>query len=251
MDVNGDGKANGVYYNTADTPRSTSRSRTSAWASMPRSRASSALGIKLTGDFFYTEAGQLRSPDRLPAQFRQLGRRHFLPIDARNTGVQVYNGYNGRRQRRAAERLLHRSERQFYMGDIETYSDDNVTNSTSRNFNLEVAYDQGGRFTGEVRGVYANASQLHMESYLQYASRTARSGRTVRRMRCRLPCRRRRTPTSFRAERGVFNPYGFAPNTTPASLDFGGNHMGIGLPSSISVRSESECLRAQDGDFRR
>ena len=142
------------------------------------------------------------------------------------------------------------------MGDIETYSDDNVTNSTSRNFNLELAYDQGGKFTGEVRGVYANASQLHMESYLQYAVSDGSiwQNSPVDALPPPVP------PATYAyvvpGGSRVFNPYGFAPNTTVAGLDFSGNHMGIALPGSILSTLGNESAYAlktvaSEGDYDR
>lgn len=124
-------------------------------------------------------------------------------------------------------------QRQFYIGDIETYSNDAVTKSQSRNFNLQLDYDHGGAFTGEVRGIYATASSLHMESYLQYAISDGAIWQNdpVGALPPPVP------PATYAyvvpGGSRVFNPYGFAANTIPANIDFRGDHLGIGLPSNL------------------
>ena len=158
-----------MYYNTADyaaIDEQLEKKRLGFNASL---QGELGAGLKLLGDFFYTKQDSYDRQTGYQLNSANWDGATFVPINARNTGVQVYNGYNGADGGAPLNDFYVAPQRQFYMGDIETYSDDNVTNSTSRNFNLELAYDNGGNFTGEVRGIYANASQLHMESYLQFA----------------------------------------------------------------------------------
>src|SRR4029078_4335497 len=131
-------------------------------------QAELGAGLKVLGDFFYTKQDSYDRQTGYQLNSANWDGASFVPLNSRNTGAQVYNGFNDSGSGAPLNDFYIATQRRFYMGDIETYSNDAVTNSTSRNFTLELAYDQGCKFTGEVRGVYANASQLHMESYLQY-----------------------------------------------------------------------------------
>lgn len=233
VDVNGDGKANGVFYNTADYAAIDEQIEKKRLGFNASFQADLGLGLKLTSDFFYTD---LKSYDRQTGY--QLNSANwdgatFVPIGSRNTGAQVYNGYNDPGSGAPANDFFITSSRTFYIGDVETYSDDNVNRAQSRNFNLQLAYDQGGPWSGEVRGVYANASTLHMESYLQYAISDGSIWQNDPTDALPPPVPPQTyayvTPNGPRP----FNPYGIAPSVTPASLNFSGNHMGIGLPSSL------------------
>ncbi len=256
VDVNGDGKANGVYYNTADYAAIDEQLENKRLGFNTSIQGELGAGLKLIGDFFYTKQDSYDRQTGYQLNSANWDGATFIPINARNTGVQVYNGYNGADGGAPLNDFYIASHRQFYVGDIETYSDDNVTNSTSRNFNLELAYDQGGKFTGEVRGVYANASQLHMESYLQFAISDGSIWKNspVDALPPPVP------PATYAyvvpGGKRVFNPYGFAPNTFAAGLDLSGNHMGIGLPNSILSTLGNESAYAlktvaSEGDYDR
>ncbi len=233
VDVNGDGKANGVYYNTADyaaIDEQLEKKRLGFNASL---QGELGGGLKLLGDFFYTKQDSYDRQTGYQLNSANWDGATFIPINARNTGVQVYNGYNGADGGAPLNDFYVAPQRQFYLGDIETYSDDNVTNSTSRNFNLELAYDNGGNFTGELRGIYANASQLHMESYLQYAVSDGSIWKNSPTDALPPPVPPATYAYVVPGGSRVFNPYGFAPNLTPATLNLLGDHMGITLPGSI------------------
>jgi len=89
------------------------------------------------------------------------------PLVARNTGVVVGDGFNGDD---AARNTFHTTQRyQYYPGDIETYAENQTEDTRSRNVNVELHYSNGGNFSAELRGIYADAKQLHMQSYAQFA----------------------------------------------------------------------------------
>jgi TonB-dependent receptor len=233
VDVNGDGQANGVYYNTADYAAIDQQLENKRLGFNASVQGELGAGLKLLGDFFYTKQDSYDRQTGYQLNSANWDGATFVPLNSRNTGVQVYNGYNGADNGAPLNNFYISPLRQFYMGDIETYSDDNVTNSTSRNFNLELAYNNGGRFTGEVRGVYANASQLHMESYLQYAVSDGSIWQNSPSDALPPPVPPATYAYVVPGGSRAFNPYGFAPNTTAALIDLSGNHMGLTLPSSI------------------
>ncbi|HEV7432751.1 MAG TPA: TonB-dependent receptor plug domain-containing protein, partial [Steroidobacteraceae bacterium] len=256
VDVNGDGKANGVYYNTADYAAIDEQLENKRLGFNFSIQGELGAGFKLLGDFFYTKQDSYDRQTGYQLNSANWDGATFLPINPRNTGVQVYNGYNGADGGAPLNDFYIAPRRQFYMGDIETYSDDNVTNSNSRNFNLQLAYDNGGKFSGEVRGVYANASQLHMESYLQFAVSDGSIWKNDPLDALPPPVPPATYAYVVPGGSRVFNPYGFAPNTTAAGLDFTGNHMRIELPGSILdtlTNQNAYALKtvASEGDYDR
>jgi hypothetical protein len=210
VDVNGDGKANGVLQTPAGLfaiDEQLEKKRLGFNASL---QGELGAGLRLLGDFFYTKQDSYDRQTGYQLNAANWDGATFIPINARNTGVQVYNGYNGADGGAPLNDFYVAPQRQFYMGDIETYSDDNVTNSTSRNFNLELAYNNCGNLTGELRGIYATASELHMESYLQFAVSDGSIWKNSPTDALPPPVPPPPTPTWFRAIARI-QPYGFAP----------------------------------------
>ena len=250
VDVNGDGKANGAFYFTPDfsaLDRQIEHKRTGASASL---QAELGHGLNLTSDFFYTDQRRYDRTIGYQLNTASWNGGTFLPITARNTGVQVYNDYNDPNTPTSLNDFYTTQRYQFYMGDIETYSEDLVTDSTSRNYNLEIAYDEGGKFTADVRGVYANAGELYMASYLQYANSNGQL----------WPNEATNPPPPgtmvFPGGNRVFNPYGMDYNVVPATVDLTGNHMGITLPSSLAATLQNPNAWAlktvtSEGDYDR
>ena len=111
-------------------------------------------GFKLLSDFFYTNQKSYDRQTGYQLNSATWDGATFLPLNARNTGVQVYNGYNDPTAGGPANDFYVTSRRQFFIGDIETYSNDAVTKAQSKNLNLQLSFDRGGPFTGEVRGIY-------------------------------------------------------------------------------------------------
>ncbi len=229
VDVNGDGKANAAFYNTPDFSVLDQQLQRKRLGFNLSAQAELGRGYTLTAEVFYTNEKAYNRTTGYQLNSAVWEGATFLPAAARNTGVKVYttgNVFDPNNPVPASD--FYATQRyQFYMGDIETFSNDAVTSSNSKNYNLQLKYDQGGRFSGDLRGVYADASQLHMESYLQYAVSdgtlwannpfdAAPPGTYV-----------------YPGGNRVFDALGFAPNVFPAMIDFHGDHMSIALPSSI------------------
>jgi TonB-dependent receptor len=256
VDVNGDGKANGAFYNTADyaaIDEQVEKKRLGLNASF---QADLGGGFKLLSDLFYTNQKSYDRQTGYQLNSANWDGASFLPLSARNTGVQVYNGYNDPTAGGPPNDFYVTSKRQFYIGDIETYADDNVTKTQSRNMNLQLSYDKGGPLTGEIRGVYANASALHMESYLQYAISDGSIWKNdpVDALPPPVPPGTYAYPTPGGPR--MFNPYGIAPNTIPATIDFSGDHLGINLPPALLATLQNPnayALKtvASEGDYDR
>ncbi len=227
VDVNGDGKANGAFYFTPDfsaLDRRLERKRLGFSTSL---QAQLGSGLSLMGDFFYTNQKRYDRTTGYQLNTATWNGATFLPVASRNTGVPVTTGYN---QGGTVPNDFYTTQvYQDYLGDIETFSDDHVTVSTSRNTNLELHYDQGGSFTADLRAIYATAQELHMESYLQYA--VSDGALWPNEPIDAAPVGTYVYPGGNR----VFNPYGFAANTIAATVDMRGDHLGITLPSDLQA----------------
>ena len=229
VDINGDGKASAGYYSTTDFTALDQQLQHKRLGFNLSAQAELADGLRLTGDVFYTNDRSYLRTNGYQLNSATWEGATFLPLAARNTGAQVYSGYN---QDAGGQQLLdfYTTQRyQSYLGDIETFSNIVATNAKSANYNLELRYDRGGPFTGEVRALYGKASEVHMESYLQFAVSdgalwpndpidAAPPGTMV-----------------FPGGNRVFDPYGFAANTIPAVIDMTGDHMAVSLPADLQA----------------
>lgn len=225
VDVNGDGKANGAFYgveNFGGLQRLLENQRLGFNTSL---QADLGQGFDIAAEFFFTDeksynriAGyQLNAATWIGAT--------FLPIKARNTGVQVYNGWNGGGT--PLNDFYATQVYEDYLGDIETYSENDAIHSTSRNYNFELNYDGGGNFTGNVRALYGSAHRLYQMSYVQFgiSDGSLWPNEPVD----AAPVGVYVYPGSNR----VFDPYGFAPNIYPATVDMTGDHLAVTFPQNI------------------
>jgi TonB-dependent receptor len=229
VDVNGDGKASAGYYNTPDFSALDQQLEHKRLGFNLSAQGELANGLTVTGDVFYTDDRSNLRTNGYQLNSATWEGATFLPLVARNTGAQVYSGFN---QDSGGQQLLdfYTTQRyQFYLGDIETFSNNAAQDSKAQNYNLELKYDRGGPFSGEVRALYGKASEVHMESYLQFAVSdgalwpnepvdAAPPGTMV-----------------FPGGNRVFDPFGIAANTVPAVIDMTGRHMGVSLPADLQA----------------
>jgi TonB-dependent receptor len=139
------------------------------------------------------------------------------------------------------------------MGDIETFSENHQTDSISRNYNLQLHYDDGGKFTGDVRLIDANAHELHMESYVQFA--ISDGGLWPNEPTNAAPYGSMVYPGGNR----VFDPPAlgvFPANTQAALVDMSGDHMSIAMPAAIAgllANKDAYSLKtiASENDYER
>jgi TonB-dependent receptor len=228
VDVNGDGKANGAFYGSPDfaaLDKELERQRTGVNLS---GQVDIGAGLRLTGDFFYTDEHRHDRTTGYQLNNATFSGATFLPVTSRDTGVGVYDGFNGGGT--PLNDFYTTQRYQAYLGDIETYSENHQTDSISRNGNLQLHYDNGGNFTADLRGITANAHQLHLESYTQFA--ISDGGSWPNEPVGAAPYGSIVYPGGNR----VFDPPAlgvFPANVVPAMVDLTGNHMAIQLPGSL------------------
>jgi TonB-dependent receptor len=230
VDVNGDGKATGAFYGSPDfaaLDRELERRRLGFNLS---GQVDMGAGFSATGDFFYTDQQRHDRTTGYQLNNATFSGATFLPVTSRDTGASVYNGFNGGGT--SLNEFYTTQRYQDYLGDIETYSENHQTDSISRNLNLQLHYDNGGNFTADLRGIDANAHELHLESYTQFA--LSDGGLWPNEPDGVAPYGSIVYPGGNR----VFDPPAlgvFRANTVPALVDLSGSHMAITLPASLQT----------------
>lgn len=229
VSVTGNGQSNAAFYgseNFTALNQKVERQRLGVNGSL---QGDLGAGLRLTADWFITDQHQYERESGYQLNSLDWEGATFVPLAYTPTGVTVtgpYNGNSGWSQQFDTTQVYEK-----WLGDMETYSQDKVTDSISRNFNLQLDYDNGGNFTGRLRAIYGNAQQRLMQSYLQFADS---NGSAWTDSTATVP------PTVFvyPADLGgnrVFNPNGFAPNTVPVTVDMVGNEMSVSVPSNLKA----------------
>jgi TonB-dependent receptor len=231
VDVDGDGHSNSAFYNSENftaLDREVERNRLGFSTSL---QAELGHGLRMTADFFYTNQDEIsREVGWQLNSHNWLGQamvpKVFTPTDATVNGLvfnttQVY---------------------EKYIGDMETYSQVVRTWSQSHNYNLELAYDEGGDFTAEARVLYASATQLQEQSYLQFTFSNGNQwcGGAVSSAatNCYYDPVTGNAGYYFPASAGgnrIFNPYGRAATVDPVLIDTRGDHLAVTLPSALQA----------------
>jgi TonB-dependent receptor len=227
VSVTGNGQSNAAFYgseNFTALNQQIERQRLGVNGSVQGDLGS---GLRLTGDWFVTDQHQYARESGYQLNSLDWEGATFVPLQYTPTGVTVtgpYNGNSGWSQQFDTTQVYEK-----WLGDMETYSQDQVTDSVSRNFNLQLDYDNGGNFTGDLRAIYANAHQNLMQSYLQFTDSDG-SGWTD--STATVPPTVYVYPADLGGNR-VFNPNGFAPNTVPVTVNMMGNEMSVSVPSNL------------------
>ncbi|HEY2622201.1 MAG TPA: TonB-dependent receptor plug domain-containing protein, partial [Dyella sp.] len=164
VDVNGDGKSNGVFMGSQDIGLNdiiTQRKRKSGNASFQMDLGS---GFSLTSDYFYS---QQREYDRnYGIQFNSTNWQGatYVPLQSRNTGSPALGSYGTPEPGWEGSQIFTTQVYQKWPGDVESYSQIIQKSSVAKNFNLQMDYDNGGQFTASVRGIRDTASQSNQET---------------------------------------------------------------------------------------
>lgn len=237
LDLTGDGKANKAFYGTPD------------FYALDATQARHRLGVntseqveitdslKLTFDGFYTDD---KKYDRMVGyeinNSPNWGGATWVPTQYRPTGVNVVDGTNNPSPGFPVNQFYTAQQYLAYPYDVETYSENDFTDSISRNFNLQLDYDGGGRFSGQVRALAANASQLYMHGYTQFAVADGTFWPNVPSFYNTSGALPPAGSLVYPGANRVFNPYDLANypgGSVPMSVNLGGNAMTVQLPGAF------------------
>lgn len=228
VDVNGNGNANDAFYGSQNftvLDNQIERKRLGVNAS---AQADLGSGFTLTSDAFFTRQNQYSRINGYQFNSSSWLGASFVPLVSRDTGKQVHSAYGGSGDWN--QELYTTQVYEKWLGDMETYAEADVTKTISRNFNLQLDYDNGGPFTGSVRGITSSAHELLMQSYVQFTD--ADGSQWPNDPANAAPPGTFIYPADMGGNR-VFNANGFAPNMVPVVVDMGGTNMGVSLPSNL------------------
>ena len=233
VDVNGDGKSNGVFMGSQDISLydiTTQRKRKAGNASF---QADFGGGFTLTSDFFYAHQEQL--DDNIGIQFNSTNWQGatYVPLQFRNTGSTALGQYNTPPPdpNWAGSQIYTTQVYEKWPGDVESFTQVTRQDSTAENFNVQLDFNNGGAFRGSVRGVRETASQAWIETDTNISDS---DGCLWADPTTGLPCGTFVYPSQLGGNR-VFNANGVPQNTVPITANFNGRYLAIGMPASLAA----------------
>ena len=232
VDVNGDGKSNGVFMgsqNIAIYDSSIERKRKAGNASF---QADLDHGLTLTSDFFYAQQDQWERNVGIQFNSTNWQGATYVPLQSRNTGSTALSQYNTPPPdpNWSGSQIYTTQVYEKWPGDVESYSQIIRRRSTAQNFNLQLDFDNGGPFTAGVRGIRETAKQELIETDVNISDS---DGCLWADPNSALPCGTFVYPTQLGGDR-VFNANGIPQNTVPIVADFRGRNITISMPASLA-----------------
>ncbi|QNK02187.1 TonB-dependent receptor [Dyella telluris] len=237
VDVNGDGKSNGVFMGSQDIGLNdiiTQRKRKSANASFQFDFGSGFTG---TADYFYS---QQREYDRnVGIQFNSTNWQGatYVPLQSRNTGMPAYGSYGTPEPGWEGSQIYTTQVYEKWPGDVESYSQIIQKSSVAKNLNLQLDYDNGGPFTASVRGIHDTASQSNQETDVNISDSDGALWPNVLMDGVdpnSVPPGTMVYPSQLGGNR-VFNANGIPQNTVPIVANFNGRYIKVDVPSSLAA----------------
>ncbi|HZP66345.1 MAG TPA: TonB-dependent receptor [Rudaea sp.] len=233
VDVNGDGKSNGVFMGSQDIGLydiTTERRRKSGNTSF---QADLGNGFNLTSDFFY--ASQVQHDRNIGIQFNSTNWQGatYVPLQSRDTGSPVLGSYGTPEPGWDNMHLYTTQVYEKWPGDVESFSQNTAKNSVARNFNAQVEYDNGGPFTASVRGIRDTARQLNVETDINISDSDGALWPNV--LMDGVPDDA--VPPGVMIYPGgnrVFNANGIPQNTIPVIADFNNRNIGVSLTPTLA-----------------
>jgi TonB-dependent receptor len=233
VDVNGDGKSNGVFMGSQDIGLYDSAIERIRKAGNASFQMAFDHGLKLTSDYFYTQQTQFERSVGLQFNSTNWQGATYVPLQSRNTGATALSQYNTPPQdpSYAGSQIYTTQVYEKWPGDVESYSQVIRRDSTAQNFNLQLDYDDGGPFKGSVRGIRETAQQEYIETDINLSDS---NGCLWADPNTNLPCGTFVYPTQLGGNR-VFNANGIAQNTVPIIANLTGRNIQISMPASLAA----------------
>jgi TonB-dependent receptor len=232
VDVNGDGKSNGVFMGSQNIgiyDSSIQRKRKAANASF---QADFDHGLTLTSDYFYAQQDQWDRNVGLQFNSTNWQGATYVPLQSRNTGSTALSQYNTppADPNWSGSQIYTTQVYEKWPGDVESYSQVIRRESTAQNFNLQLDFDNGGPFTAGVRGIRETAKQEYIETDVNISDS---DGCLWADPNSALPCGTFVYPTQLGGDR-VFNANGIPQNTVPIIANTTGRNIAISMPASLA-----------------
>src|SRR5882757_1925148 len=237
VDVNGDGKSNGVFMGSQNIGLYDSTVQRKRQAANVSFQADLSHGLTLTSDYFYAHQNQWERSVGLQFNSTNWQGATYVPLQSRDTGSTALSQYNTVPQdaytaaQWAGSHIYTTQVYQKYPGDVESFSQVIRRGSTAQNANLQLDFDNGGPFTASVRGIRETAQQEFIETDVNISDS---DGCLWADPSSSQPCGTFVYPTQLGGDR-VFNPNGISQNTQPIIADFRGRNLQIGMPASLAA----------------
>jgi TonB-dependent receptor len=241
VDVNGDGKSNGVFMGSQDIglyESSIERKRESGNASF---QADLGHGFTLTSDYFYAHQRQWNRNVGLQFNSTDWQGATYVPLESQNTGATSLGQYNTPAPPPAppntpnpgwaGSQIYTTQVYEKWPGDVESFSQIENSGSTAQNANLQLDFNNGGNFRGSVRGVRETANQAFVETDLNISDS---DGCLWPDSTATVPCNTFVYPAQLGGNR-VFNPIGIPEDSEPITANFKGRYITIGMPPSMAA----------------
>ena len=244
VDVNGDGKSNGVFMGSQNIgiyESSIERKRESGNVSF---QADLGGGFTLTSDYFYAHQRQWNRNVGLQFNSTDWQGATYVPLQSQNTGASSLGQYNtpdpatgGAYAGWAGSQIYTTQIYEKWPGDVESYSQIENSGSTAQNANLQVDFDNGGNFRGSLRGVREKATQSFVETDLNISDSNGclwpnqlMAGVDPN----SVPCGTFIFPAQLGGNR-VFNPIGIPEDSLPITANMNGRYISISMPASMAA----------------
>jgi TonB-dependent receptor len=236
VDVNGDGKSNGVFMGSQNIGLyniTTQRKRQAANASF---QMDLDHGLTLTSDYFYAHQNQFDRAYGIQINSTNWQGATYVPLQSRNTGSTALSQYGTPPPGTdpdpafAGSQIYTTQVYQKWPGDVESYSRVERRQSTAQNFNLQLDFDNGGPFRASVRGIRETARQQYIETDTNISDS---DGCLWADPASALPCGTYVYPDQLGGNR-VFNANGIPQNTIPITGDFRGRNLTISMPAALA-----------------
>ena len=236
VDVNGDGKSNGVFMGSQNIGLyniTTQRKRQAANASF---QMDLDHGLTVTSDYFYAHQNQFDRAYGIQINSTNWQGATYVPLQSRNTGSTALSQYGTPPPGTdpdpafAGSQIYSTQVYEKWPGDVESYSRVERRQSTAQNFNLQLDFDNGGPFRASVRGIRETARQQYIETDTNISDS---DGCLWADPAAALPCGTYVYPDQLGGNR-VFNANGIAQNTIPIIGDFRGRNLTISMPASLA-----------------
>ncbi|OOG55752.1 TonB-dependent receptor [Rhodanobacter sp. B05] len=237
VDVNGDGKSNGVFMGSQDIflyNTITQRKRKSGNASFQMDLGN---GLTLTSDYFYAQQHQFDRNVGIQFNSTNWQGATYVPLQSRNTGSPALGSYGTPEPGWESSQIFTTQVYEKWPGDVESFSQITRKDSVAKNFNLQLDFDNGGPFTGGIRGIHDTASQSNVETDLNISDSDGALWPNV--LMDGVPDNAVPPGTFiFPSQLGgnrVFNANGVPQNTVPLIANFGGRYLSVSMPPSLAA----------------
>lgn len=236
VDVNGDGKSDGVFMGSQNIGLydiTTQRKRKSGNASFQMDLGS---GFTFTSDFFYAQQKQFDRNVGIQINSTNWQGATYVPLQSRDTGRPVAGSYGTPEPGWDGTHLYTTQVYEKWPGDVESFSQITKKDSTAKNFNMQLEFDDGGPFTASVRGIHATAQQSNVETDLNISNSNGELWGNVLKDGVpddAVPPGTYIYPDELGGNR-VFNANGLVQNTVPVVADLRGRYLSVSMPASLA-----------------